>query len=126
MPQVIVGTGGMGYLPPELLSRNKAAGPGADVYSLGILFYEMLTGSLPGRRSPLPSQVRKDVPEKLDAIFDRMTQDRKEDRLPDVDAVLAEFYAAFAGNEWLRKGDLVLWSEGAAGGGKPAPAEGQA
>lgn len=118
MPQVIVGTGGMGYLPPELLARQKNVGPSADVYSLGILFYELLTGALPGRRSPLPSQARKEVPTQLDAIFDRMTQDRKEDRLPDVDAVLTEFYAAFPGGEWLKKGDLVLSSESASAGAK--------
>ncbi len=130
MPQVIVGTGGMGYLPPELLSRGKGVGasPSADVYSLGILFYEMLTGSLPGRRSPLPSGARKDVPERIDAIFDKMTQDRKDDRIPDIDSVLTEFYAAFPGNEYSRKGDLILWSDtpGAAAKATEAPAEAQA
>ena len=125
MPQVIVGTGGMGYLPPELMARQKGTGPVSDVYSLGILFYEMLTGSLPGRRSPLPSQARSEVPTQLDAIFDKMTQDRKEDRTPDVDAVLTEFYAAFPNGEWLRKGDLVLWSESASAGAKtPVQVEG--
>lgn len=120
MPQVIVGTGGMGYLPPELMARQKGTGPASDVYSLGILFYEMLTGQLPGRRSPLPSQARAEVPVALDAIFDKMTQDRKEDRLPDVDAVLNEFYAAFTKGEWLHKGDLVLWSGGASAGAPSA------
>jgi hypothetical protein len=130
MPQVIVGTGGMGYLPPELLSRGKGVGasPSADVYSLGILFYEMLTGSLPGRRSPLPSGARKDVPERIDAIFDKMTQDRKDDRIPDIDSVLTEFYSAFPGNEYSRKGDLILWSDtpGAPAKVADAPAEAQA
>jgi hypothetical protein len=124
MPQVFVGTGGMGYLPPELLSRSKSVTASADVYSLGILFYEMLTGAIPGRRSPLPSQARKDVPEKLDALFDKMTQDRKDDRIPDIDGVLTEFYAAFGPSEWLKKGDLVLWSESTAAASRPsAPAE---
>jgi serine/threonine protein kinase len=34
-----------GYTPPELLVKNpKAVGPPADVYSMGIMFYEMLAG----------------------------------------------------------------------------------
>ena len=53
-----------------------------------------------------------------------MTQDKKEDRLPDVDAVLSEFYAAFSNNEWLKKGDLIMGSETAGAGAKTsAPAE---
>jgi eukaryotic-like serine/threonine-protein kinase len=40
-----------------------------------------------------------------------MTQDRREERYPDFDAVLSDFYAAFDDSRWLRKGDLVLSSE---------------
>ncbi len=114
MPQVFVGTGGMGYMSPELIARSKDAGPASDVYGLGILLYEMLTGTLPGRRSPLPSEVNKDVPAGMDPIFDKMTQDRKDNRYPDFDAMLEDFYKAFGGKEWLGKGDLVLWSDAAA------------
>ncbi len=111
MPQVIVGTGGMAYMAPELIGRSRDVGPAADVYAVGILLYEMLTGQLPGRRSPLPSEVNPDVPEKLDPIFDKMTQDRREARYPDVDAVLEDFYGAFADGEYGGRGDLLLWSE---------------
>ena len=111
MPQVFVGTGGMGYMSPELISRNKEAGPSSDVYALGILLYEMLTGQLPGRRSPLPSEVNSESPVKLDAIFDKMTQDRKETRYPDFDAVFTAFYAAFGNKEYLAQGDLILSSD---------------
>jgi len=115
MPQVFVGTGGMGYMSPEQLARStKEFGPVTDVYGLGIMFYEMLTGQLPGRRSPLPSQVNNKVPSKLDPLFDKMTQDRREDRYPDFDAVLGDFYAAFDDGAWLKKGDLILSSNAAA------------
>jgi len=110
MPQVFVGTGGMPYMAPELISRQKDLGPAADVYGLGILFYEMVTGGIPGRRSPLPSEVNPDVPSKVDPIFDRMTADRREARYPDMEAVLADFYGAFSDGELMAKGDLVLWS----------------
>src|SRR5690242_15360 len=72
LPQVFVGTGSLSYFAPELITR-KEPGPAADVYGLGILLYEMLTGSIPGRRSPLPSEVNAEVPSKLDPIFDKMT-----------------------------------------------------
>jgi serine/threonine protein kinase len=107
---VFVGTGGMPYMAPELISRQKDVGTPADVYGLGILFYEMLTGGIPGRRSPLPSEVNPDVPSKLDPIFDKMTADRREGRYPDFEAVLADFYGAFSDGELMTKGDLVLWS----------------
>jgi len=111
MPQVFVGTGGMSYMAPELIGRTKDAGASADVYSLGILLYEMLTGQIPGRRSPLPSEVNGEIPSKLDPIFDKMTQDRREARYPDLDAMLQDFYGAFSDGEYLTRGDLILWSE---------------
>ncbi|MBS1152183.1 MAG: Serine-threonine protein kinase [Myxococcaceae bacterium] len=39
MPQVFVGTGGMGYMSPELISRGKEVTASSDVYGLGILLY---------------------------------------------------------------------------------------
>jgi eukaryotic-like serine/threonine-protein kinase len=111
MPQVFMGTGGMAYMAPELIHRAKDAGASADVYGLGILLYEMLTGQIPGRRSPLPSEVNSDAPSGLDSIFDKMTQDKKEQRYPDIDAMLDDLYKAFPDKEYLEKGDLVLSSE---------------
>ncbi len=111
MPQVFVGTGGMAYMSPELISRGKEVNASSDVYGLGILLYEMMTGQIPGRRSPLPSEVNSECPSKLDPIFDKMTQDRKDNRYPDFDTMLDDFYGAFSDSEYLTKGDLILWSE---------------
>jgi serine/threonine protein kinase len=106
MPQIFVGN--IAYLSPEQAAQAREVGPSSDVYAAGILLYEMLTGKLPGRRSPMPSQANDQVSARLDAIFDRMTQDSREQRYPDFDAVLADFYAAFEDGSWLKPGDLVL------------------
>ncbi len=113
LPQVFVGAGGMEYMAPELIQPNRAkeAGPSSDVYSLGILLYELLTGQIPGRRSPLPSEVNPEAPAGLDAIFDKMTQDRVEQRYPDMEAMLEDFYKAFPEGEFLSRGDLIVSSE---------------
>ena len=103
---------GVAQLPrPGAHRPARTPGPRRTSTALGILLYEMLTGGIPGRRSPLPSEVNSEVPSKLDPIFDKMTHDRRESRYPDFDAMLDEFYGAFSDGEYLDRGDLVLSSE---------------
>ncbi|MCA9545518.1 MAG: protein kinase [Myxococcales bacterium] len=94
MRQAYVGYGSVGYMAPEVFRPGVAVGPPTDLYALGIMLYEMLVGELPGRRSPLPSEVVPGVPPALDAIFDRMTQDAPERRYPSVDALLEAVWAS--------------------------------
>jgi len=67
-PQQVIGT--MHYMAPEQFERPKEVDHRADIYSLGVVLYEMLTGELPLGRFPLPSQkVNTDV--RLDRIVIR-------------------------------------------------------
>ena len=80
MRQAYVGYGSVGYMAPEMFRSTGTSNPTIDVYALGILLYEMLTGELPGRRSPMPSAISEGVPADLDELFDVMTQDQAKRR----------------------------------------------
>lgn len=113
-PPVYVGRGHPSYMAPEQLHKGKVL-PQGDVYALGILLYEMLTGNLPGRRSPMPSAservvaaVGKDRIEALDDLFDRMTRDPLHERSASIDVVLDAIYAAFPASLVGQRGTLLL------------------
>lgn len=108
-PPVYMGVGNPSYLAPEQLHGSSDITPASDVYAYGILLYQILTGALPGRRSPMPSEVNKAVPAQLDNLFDAMTRDRVEERLQTMDAVLDGLYQAFPKEEVLSRGTLVLF-----------------
>jgi hypothetical protein len=86
--QIYVGMGNVAYMAPELYTDPMAAGPQGDIYALGIIFYELLTRKLPGRRSPMPSQINASLPHGIDDIFDRMTRDARNERYNTVDDIL--------------------------------------
>jgi serine/threonine protein kinase len=90
--QISVAVGAPEYKAPEQLKTGDAGTSSSDIYALGILFYEMLTGEIPSRRSPMPSEKHPDIPEAIDDIFDRMSLDDPEDRYPSVEEVLADLY----------------------------------
>ncbi len=71
--------GTIGYMAPEQLQGSREVDHRADIYSLGVVFYELLTGELPlGRFAPPSKRVPVDV--RLDEIVLRALEQEPEQR----------------------------------------------
>lgn len=49
------------YMAPEQVREGKHAGPSADVYALGVMLYEALTGSVVHARGSSPAEQQQDL-----------------------------------------------------------------
>ncbi|MDP2312403.1 MAG: SUMF1/EgtB/PvdO family nonheme iron enzyme, partial [Pseudomonadota bacterium] len=71
-----------GYMAPELSSPSTGGTRQADVYSAGVLLYELLCGQTPMGTYLSPTQIRDDLPKHVDDIVDLALASNSEDRYP--------------------------------------------
>ncbi len=109
------------YMSPEQ-AKGESLDARTDIYSLGIVLYEMLTGSPPfeGKSSfeilrhhiessaPAPSEVEPDVPPELDHVVARALAKSADDRYPTVREMAGALSAIY------RTATLVRLAEGTA------------
>jgi beta-lactam-binding protein with PASTA domain/tRNA A-37 threonylcarbamoyl transferase component Bud32 len=103
--QALLGT--IAYLSPELLTRGEA-GARSDIYSVGIMMYEMLVGEQPFKgeqpmqvayqhandKVPAPSAANPAVPAELDAIVEWATARNPDDRPENANQLLEQLLIA--------------------------------
>jgi eukaryotic-like serine/threonine-protein kinase len=96
------------YMSPEQLESSKQADERSDIWSLGVILFELLTGTLPFTGDSLPQLVRSvltgkyarakelrtDVPDRLSQVIDRCLEIDKEKRIRNI-ADLADALAPF-------------------------------
>ncbi|WP_062307182.1 Stk1 family PASTA domain-containing Ser/Thr kinase [Alicyclobacillus sendaiensis] len=101
--------GSVHYFSPEQ-ARGAPTDAKSDIYSLGVVMYEMLTGKLPFEgdspvsvalkhlRDPFvePRQLNKDIPQSVENIVLRCLVKEPEGRYPNMAAVMADLDTALA------------------------------
>ncbi len=89
--------GTFNYLSPEQRLSAKNVDHRSDIFSLGVVFYEMLTGTLPLGSFAPPSKLRSEAPRHCDRVVTRSLQSSPDLRYPDASALSADIRRIAAG-----------------------------
>ncbi len=101
------------YMAPEQAVSSRESVPQSDIYSLGVVLYEMATGRTPFddespmnlalshvvRQPPLPTTIRPDLPHPVQTVILKALEKRPENRWQTATALAEALYDAYAGIE---------------------------
>jgi serine/threonine protein kinase/WD40 repeat protein len=134
--------GTVDFIAPEQAMDTRSADARSDIYSLGCTLFYLLTGRAVyptgsfaqkvvahmTHTIPSLSDLRDEVPEELDAVFQRLVAKRPEERPQSMEEVIAELEScrALVGDSRQASQDTSAIFRGPTGGGDTEPSVGTA
>jgi serine/threonine protein kinase len=83
------------YLAPELSGFDQGGSATSDVYSVGVMIYELLVGQPPRGTYLSPTQLRGDLPEHIDDVVEIALGANPEDRYPSARDMINDIQRVF-------------------------------
>lgn len=115
----LVGT--LAYMAPEVRDGSRPPDAGSDLYAVGVMLFEMLTGDRPAG-AEVPSAIRPDAPQAFDRVFPKLYA-RHDRRYPSAESALRDVEQEWdATGKYTRGMAKRLPPLPATGGGPSAPA----
>jgi serine/threonine-protein kinase len=89
--------GTLAYMSPEQKTDSGKVSPATDIYSLGVVMYEMFTGTKPLGRFKLPSEINPKFPKPLESVILKCLEQSPEDRYSSADELRDELLKMLKG-----------------------------
>ena len=84
------------YLAPEMTGFDDIGSPSTDIYSVGVMLYELLVGQPPRGTYLSPTQLRGDLPEHIDDVVEIALGESPEERYPSARDMIVDIQRSFS------------------------------
>jgi len=111
------------YVAPEALEPGVEVDHRADLYALGVMLYEMLTGKVPRGNWKPPSALVPGLDSRYDDLVARAIETDRDERVQQATEILATLYEIATTPSPASSARRALVAAGAADPAKPAPAQ---